>query len=569
MKKQILILTIAATALASCGGGNTTQNQGSTADSVANVAASTDINKQIWDLIIKDIKFEVDLNDNHFEDNKTSDGVDIKYEGTEMSNYFAYKYFPLKSGGAKVYSYITDFFPTDGSKNRFEFKAYIFKDGKLQATALEPDLQKQIENSTDLEDRRNLFTDKGIKFATSDVTFNWDGESMQKQQPELFACEILKQIFKDPEEYERVANEIQEKYAEDASTEEWGLKEHLTFTAQPDDMYPEEGYLDCFPIKTGGYFVLYSTMSCGDYEHWTYYPYVYKNGTLSDGKSLMPHPEINDFYSNADKFPKEAAEVLKLAVQNQEYSFNNDKGKITLTVSFTAMELDERGGVFPKPLKGFNRKQGLLFPDIQYHWDGEQFARNDNSKPYKENLQYFELIPEKWKSTLAYKVAQKLNLEYDNEASENNYFYKYWNDQMDAPRYCVMCFPRKDGSYLVLTGYNEISLREYKTYIYNNGELSETDFKLPTCELSEVLDEQKCQGLEQEIAALEEAYKKTPQFITAYNINPAPEQQTVSITFSMTWEADIPSEMRQKLWGIGDWQTNPKYKWDGENFVKQ
>jgi hypothetical protein len=257
-------------------------------------------------------------------------------------------------------------------------------------------------------------------------------------------------------------------------------------------------------------------------------------------------------------------------MNNPEYSFYNEDGNVKLTVGFEAWELDERGGVLPKPLKGFQRKEDNYFPTIQYHWDGEKFARDADSKPWKEDLQYFELIPAEWKSTIAYQVAQKLNLEeeFDNQRSSDNCLYELWEDRMDPPVYAVMCFPYKNGGYLVLTGYHRHNLQEYKAYTYKDGTLTESNFKLPICPLSELLDAQKCEGLDQEIAALQEVYQKTPNHVLEYDI--AIPEQEVQLRYFLDWNTGLPDDVRTKLNGIGiNWQNIPKYKWDGEQFVKQ
>ncbi len=420
-------------------------------------------------------------------------------------------------------------------------------------------------------------TTTGAQSADTTATTATTKQVATEPTQELFACEILKQLFKDPKEFERIADEIEngtencdDEHGAPLSREDWGEMEHLKFTAHPDDMYPEEGYLDCFPIKTGGYFVLFRTLSCGDYEHWAYVPYIYKNGVLDKADSMLPTPGIKDYYSNSDQFPKEAAKVLSMSMANPEYSFNNEDGNITLTVRFVAWELDERGGVLPKPLKGFQRKEDDYFPTIQYHWDGEKFARNADSKPWKEDLKYFDEIPPEWKSTIAYQVVQKLNLEdFDNQKCDNNVFYELWKDEFDAPRYCVMCFPYKDGGYLVLTGYNRTSLREYKTYTYKDGNLTESNYRLPLCPLSELLDPEKTDGREQAIAALEEVFKKTPQYVATYNVIDNPDFQELTILYSLSWDADLPNEVRNQVSNVGTWQNNPKYKWDGEQFVRK
>ena len=582
MKKTTILILFLALVIASCGGGTNTQNSNTdttaAAQSTATPEAAATIADQVAKLLDSDHKFTTNGN-----------GGQCKYDGkSEYEQHeITFHLYPLNSGGYKVYvcDMTTD---TEAPRDSHEFKFYAktFNDGRLSDSQAESAIiefasKDSGEGSYDIftfgdsDISVNIWVGEGPDATNKKCTFHWDGEKLVKEQgTELFACEILKQLCKDPKDYERIADELENGIGEECGVplEEWGVMEHLKFTAIPDDMYPEEGYLDCFPIKTGGYFVMYSTMSCGDYEHWSYFPYIYKDGVLDKADSMLPTPGIKDYYSNSDQFPKEAAKVLSMSMNNPEYSFYNDKGTVNLSVGFTAWELDERGGVLPKPLKGFQRKEDNYFPTIDYHWDGEKFARNADSKPWKEDLQYFELIPAEWKSTIAYQVAQKLNLEeeFDNQQSENNNVYRLWKDEFDAPQYYVMCFPNKDGGYTVLTCYGQNYIREYKTYTYKDGNITESNFKLPMCQLSELLDAQKCEGLDQELAALQEVFNKTPLLVATYNINNSPTVQELSISYSLSWDADMPSEVRNKLNNIGiNWQNIPKYKWDGEQFVKQ
>ena len=132
-----------------------------------------------------------------------------------------------------------------------------------------------------------------------------------------------------------------------------------------------------------------------------------------------------------------------------------------------------------------------------------------------------------------------------------------------------MCFPYKDGGYLVLTGYNSTSLREYKTYTYKDGNLTESNYRLPLCPLSELQDPEKTNGREQAIAALEEVFKKTPQYVATYNVIDNPDFQELTILYSLSWDANLPNEVRNQVSNVGTWQNNPKYKWDGEQFVRK
>ena len=190
MKKSFLL--IPALALLSCGGGNGNQSQNADSTSIDGTDAinrvSTvppDVNKQIWDLLVSKSNSEIMFDDSEFENYKTDDGVNVQMEGMELSNYFAYKYFPLKDGSFKVYETSADFFWHGDGEDSFSFNSYIFKDGKLEPTALEPDLKKIVDRGFDAaDDKRNLFCNNGIFFGYSKIFFAWDGEKMVRSKSE-------------------------------------------------------------------------------------------------------------------------------------------------------------------------------------------------------------------------------------------------------------------------------------------------------------------------------------------------------------------------------------------------
>ena len=63
-------------------------------------------------------------------------------------------------------------------------------------------------------------------------------------------------------------------------------------------------------------------------------------------------------------------------------------------------------------------------------------------------------------------------------------------------------------------------------------------------------------------------YQKTPNHVLEYDI--AIPEQEVQLRYFLDWNTGLPDDVRTKLNGIGiNWQNYPKYKWDGEQFVKQ
>lgn len=574
MKKHISIISLAALTLFSCGGGNQNQNAGTTG---AETTAGSDGANTVSTPESTDTPFSM-------EDVLAALGGDLNSEGHDFveDENLAYfqrgeriytehfvKAFPIDNNAYKVFESFTcvsGMNEADYEGGSHFIKEYVYKNGKAKEVDLQAELKPYATKyNTD-------FAKDILKILNGTETvkkFKWDGTKFVEQQ-ELFAYEILKQIVTDQKEFDRICNDLETKgmNGEDCGPlkrEDWGTTRWLRFTYHEDDMYPEEGYLDCFPINSGGYFALFRTMSCGDYEHWTYTPYIYKDGRLSDGKSMMPVPGINDYYSNADKFPKDAAEVLSAAMEVPEYSIESNDDNITLYVSFNPWELDERGGVLPAPLKGFQRKENMGFPGLSYHWTGNGFSTSD--KPYKEDLQYFEVVPAEWKSAVAYQAAQKLGLNFPNQELENPNHFRMWEDEFDPPSFSVMCFPYSAGGHLVLYGKGPSSLQDYKSYIFKDGEIKETDFKFPVCPLSELLDDAKRQGLDDEIKKLEQIYADKPSLLVEYNIYA--DRQEIEPHYSLSWDTGLPDATRQKLFSIGKYQNLPKYKWDGEKFVRE
>ena len=584
MKKSLLIIPAIAL-LAACGGSQN-QNNGTTTDTTDNggdgrpsVSTTTETDADIpfsMENVLTALGGDINSSSHDFVEDEN---LAYFQRGENVYTEHFVKAYPIADNAyhiVETFTRVEGLNEADYEGETHYIKEYIYKNGKATEVELQAELKPfATKYATD-------FSKDILKILNGTETvkeFKWDGTKFVAQQ-ELFAYEILKRIVTDKKEFDRISNGFETEgimsVADRALTrEEWGTLSHLEFIYHEDDMYPESGYLDCFPIKTGGYFALFRTLSEGDYEHWTYTPYIYKNGVLSDGKSMLPVPGINDYYANAAQFPKEAAKVLSSAMEAPEYSFymndedsdNSDANEITLTVRFEAWELDERGGVLPAPLKGFQRKEDRFFPTIDYHWNGEKFARDPKDKPLKEDLQYFEPVPAEWKSAVAYQVAQKLGLNFPNQELENPNQFRMWEDEFDPPLYFVYCFPYTNGGHLALYGEGVHSLQDYKAYVFKDGEVKETDFKFPGCPLSDLLNSEKIQGLDNEIKLLEEIYAKNPTLLVEYLIHT--DTQEIEAKYQISHDTDLPNETRDKLWSIGKYNDLPKFKWNGENFVKE
>ena len=112
----------------------------------------------------------------YYDKNKTPDGYILNEWGSVQIYNHSFKYFPLNSGGYKVYEYFAweqghqyDYHSDPFDPTHFLY-CYIYKDGTLTPTALEPEIPSDISASI------TPFTDKGLG------EFVWNGERMIKPE---------------------------------------------------------------------------------------------------------------------------------------------------------------------------------------------------------------------------------------------------------------------------------------------------------------------------------------------------------------------------------------------------
>ena len=168
------------------------------------------------------------------------------------------------------------------------------------------------------------------------------------------------------------------------------------------DFQPQgfKGYgvsIHCYPYNTGGYYVLVIWNLKGIRGNNEYHSYSFKGGKLTETQSPLPTPGMDDFFSNADQFPKDAYDEIKNRIPFYEYNRYYEK----MLVSFNCFEYvggkSNMGYKVPKPLQTyFNALTGdeghyRGMPCLKYRWDGEKFILDTDSdnKPFKEDLTYF------------------------------------------------------------------------------------------------------------------------------------------------------------------------------------
>ena len=147
--------------------------------------------------------------------------------------------------------------------------------------------------------------------------------------------------------------------------------------------------LHCYPYKSGGYYVaVIWDVVCDCPGEYRYEYFTYKDGNVTKAKSLFPKPTINDFYSNADKFPKDVFNILKQRISENTYYYFYYDGN-NLTASFDGFEWDG-GYEVPKQFKKYYETKEASFANITYIWDGEKFVRDPQTAPYEEDLALFK-----------------------------------------------------------------------------------------------------------------------------------------------------------------------------------
>lgn len=486
MKKQLLISALAAFTLYSCGSGTNNNSGEQNADTVAVAPASCESlsNKQIWDLFAKQGN-DIMLSDREYENSKTPDGANVQWEGMEMSNYFAYKTFPMKSGGIKIYQTSADFYWHGDGEDRFEFNAYVIQNGALVQTPLESDLQQVIDamtSSTSADDQRNLFWDNGIFFPKSDILFAWDGEKMVKNKASKvsIAYEVVeKMVEKEFAGFEKNALE---------HIEQKDIVENLNRIR----VYPGDGSmsLHCYPMNGGGYYVpVVWDDFCDCPVNFHYGDYTYKDGNLTKTKSLIPKPSINDFYTNADQIPANVSAILKQRIADHSYYYFTKDSAIMVT--FEGFDWDGEYDV-PAPLKKYYEKKRSNFPGINYIWNGEKFIRDPEDNLYEEDLSLFEEVSQPSSKPIVLEVVEKLaeqreggfepdvldklNIEKLNETPQHiSYFQPYFGDMGIS----VFCFPYTSEGYFVLVVWDLVcddcdGAYEYHPFNYINGSITKT-----------------------------------------------------------------------------------------------
>lgn len=148
----------------------------------------------------------------------------------------------------------------------------------------------------------------------------------------------------------------------------------------------------CLPRNTGGYYVIELIYELGS-PPFDFAFFNYKDGKVERDYNY-PKPTLKDFYANADKFPSEAYNLFSEHIADNKYQMCYIDNK--LIVHFIAFYYEYPRYVVPASLqKFFEAKQyrmyyGYILPSVNYIWNGEEFVRDPDNKPYEEDLTLFE-----------------------------------------------------------------------------------------------------------------------------------------------------------------------------------
>ena len=131
----------------------------------------------------------------------------------------------------------------------------------------------------------------------------------------------------------------------------------------------EYGSVYCFDMHDGRYAVLFEVY--GSYlKQYSYKSYLYADNRLTPCDTLFPRPRINDFYTNADKFPKPAYTLLcKMIEDNLFYNIMPDQNSVV--VGFNRLKDHPYAFFYKMGVSEYNKP---VYPGLEYQWNGKKLV---------------------------------------------------------------------------------------------------------------------------------------------------------------------------------------------------
>lgn len=314
--------------------------------------------------------------------------------------------------------------------------------------------------------------------------------------------------------------------------------------------------LNCLPHKKGGYFALLSTENIMEMQMDTY-TFYYNNGEISNPTDALPYPTMEDYYSNAAQFPKDAHDAIEESAKYVVYHYDPTEKQLIVTFMLLFSE-DEIARKYMAARTEFTG------PKILYTWNGEQFVRKPDCKPFDEDLSIFgvEGYVAKNPENIAVEAlkAYFATDPFEIGLSKKEYIDKYekylikksptvaetmgiyLEDKNAARKLKIACYEFKKGGYLVIV--NEVVNEKFETFSFKDGKLTPLPNAFPQ------IDPEKTTIISPSEISLEGYFIDHFAYdgfeIHGINISMNPETMEM-----ITDEDDVTY-----------------FKWDGEKFVK-
>ena len=145
--------------------------------------------------------------------------------------------------------------------------------------------------------------------------------------------------------------------------------------------FPAAGYyydLGCFPLDEGGYAAI---LDIAKTEH-KYCSYLFRDGVLTPDDSICPKPSLEDFFSNANDFPKPVFDALTKSIKSSKFWYVFSADEQNLTAKLSLMVNDKN--------KWLVWRLEPEMPEIPYVWNGSQFVIEEGYQPTEQDMSIFE-----------------------------------------------------------------------------------------------------------------------------------------------------------------------------------
>ena len=580
MKKTTIIIPLLALVIASCGGGNNTQTQGSsnatdTADNNTASAPKAEDNDRVYlsDLPARFATFVEKLPVSP----ASSPRKDVAYQSSNEENndkqtFYEFCAYPKKDGGYIDLCAITEY--EQGCFVSKSYETYIDTEEhmkRIQNVLPVPPLNtdEKAGNEADFNAFEAIYKKRPYDFIYYNI--NTDG---------VIRAILVEPTGKDPEWDDKYYKFLEQNY--NAPTYRWdgekfvqfdmlveflnGLPKspdkpvyHTRFGYGSQDLFCGTG-IDYYalPKKDGGYMAIANyTEECESSMWWRYFTYIYKNGKLQSVDDILPVPEMTTLLDH-EKCKGKDAQVQNIIKQYDE----NPSGCLLYYIQDDGtMKVSAEGN----GCEQWGECDLDLMVTATYNWDGEKFVRTDqNAAATADNEVAKEIFKKQFPSTK--------NIEWYKDNPLKCSGYPESESEGCGAGEGLACYPLNGGGYMVtfvseFSGPGCASEYQFWTKKYIDGKLTEVNNVLPLPKLENLLNPDKAKNYQSDIAKFKsELFDQNPQNFICYEFQP-PQTLTVRLH---PWDCENAYYNMDKVMldPYNDDQV-PTYKWDGEKFVKQ